>query len=343
MAVPYAKVCIWLPNGFSHFMGIGHASLKVMTPDGEKLYITWLLSGSGCSGASGSGGQSKSQGTEAAKCLGFTRIRNRHTGAIVNNPDSLGAPTVFSYRDDRFANANRMGLNDPNAAASANYKISLPVQKIPCLAPDDNLYGVNVSNMARWWRELLDLPPGHPRRRYAALSTDQNCCGVVVRALQVGGLGMYADPPCNVLYQGAKTLLNWARAGANKIIEMNIQARQVAIQLQGLPPLTPEQRGMPTLEVWKRISYVGPFARRKEQIAAIDRLIPKYHAAQQQNDIESKFRVLVEMHCQIFSHLTQKPTSDRRPAVLFLARVVTNLIQQDAGVYVPLAQMIAAT
>ena len=183
MAIPHVKVRIWLPGGFAYALGNGHAGLNVMTPEGEKHYVTWLMSGSGCSGSTSSGGQSTSQRMEANRCLGFAKIRNRHTGVIEDNPDRLGSGNEFGYYNDKFANAGRFGLNGENDRVSANYKVPIPVMKIPCVAPDDNLFGVNVHAIAKWWKNLLALPPGHPQRRYAALSTDRNCCGVVVRGL----------------------------------------------------------------------------------------------------------------------------------------------------------------
>ena len=335
MAIPDVKVCIWLPNGFSHRAGIGHAALKVMTPEGDKYYVTWLSSGSGCSRSGGSGGMSKSQGMEASKMLGFAQLRNRHTGQLEDNPNALDTHMVFDYTADRYANAGRMGVTGWGAQASANYKISIPVMTMPCVAPDDNLHGVNIYRIVTWWKGLLALPPGHPRRRYAALSTDQNCCGVVVRALLYGGLGRYEEPPCNLLYQGARTLLNWARTAAEKATAKNAAAAQMARHIQAQGPLTPEQRAIPSLDVWKRISYVGPFARRKDQVAVIDELIPKYHAADLRHDEGQKFTFLCRMHDAILSHLVEKPKSDRRPAVLFLGRIVRELIAENAAGFVP--------
>jgi hypothetical protein len=151
---------------------------------------------------------------------------------------------------------------------------------------------------------------------------------------------MYASPPSNFLYQGARSLRNWVESAAAKIQDMNAQARKVAQQLLTEEPLELDEVKMPTLEAWKKLSYVGPFARRKEQVAVLDGLIPKYHEAKRKDDTLGELRILAEMHCQIFSHLTQKPKSDRRAAVLHLAMVVTGLLQEDADLFGPVAEVL---
>lgn len=336
MAVPYAKVCIWLPGGMAYFMGAGHAALKIMRASGEKYYITWLASRSGCSASTGSGGMFTSQSAEAPKCLGFTTIRNRHTGAVEPNPDALGSGNEFTYYADKRANAPRFGLNGPYDSISATYKFEVPVMKVVAVTPTDNVFGINVDTIARWWKHLLSLPPGHPRRRYGMFSTEQNCCGVVVQALLKGGLGAYVDPPENFIYQGARTLLSWVRRAVDEINKMNQESQKVAIMIQGMPPLLPQEVRMPTLDEWKSMSSLKKwyqFGRRIEQVARIDTLIPKYHQAVAQNDSKEMLRNLVEIHAQVFSHLVLKPDSNRREGVMKLGQIVRALLQKNQAQY----------
>jgi hypothetical protein len=65
-------------------------------------------------------------------------------------------------------------------------------------------------------------------------------------------------------------------------------------------------------------------ASRKEQIAALDKLIQDYPNA---NLNEIKFVMLFAMQGEIYSHLTNKPNSDRRAAVEQLGASVTAVMK----------------
>lgn len=74
------------------------------------------------------------------------------------------------------------------------------------------------------------------------------------------------------------------------------------------------------VDVWRRESYVGKLARRKQQVQQIDRLLPQYHALRWDNhdDAVQKSRILLEIIRQIQDHIINKPRSDRRDAILTL-------------------------
>ena len=66
----------------------------------------------------------------------------------------------------------------------------------------DNLFGIDVEAIWTWWFEILNLDPEDPRRMYRKCATMRagptNCCGMVGRALQMGGLDVYASSPTNL-------------------------------------------------------------------------------------------------------------------------------------------------
>jgi hypothetical protein len=84
-----------------------------------------------------------------------------------------------------------------------------------------------------------------------------------------------------------------------------------------------------TVDVWRRESYVGKLARRKEQVKQIDRLLPQYHALRwdiHDNAIQ-KSRILLEIIKQIQDHIINKPRSDRRDAILTLGAQCLNVLR----------------
>ena len=83
------------------------------------------------------------------------------------------------------------------------------------------------------------------------------------------------------------------------------------------------------VDVWRRESYVGKFARRKQQVQQIDRLLPQYHALNwaDQNQAIEKSRILLEIIKQIQDHIINKPRSDRRDAILTLGAQCLNVLR----------------
>lgn len=322
----HAKVFVWLPTDFvTHGLGAGHGAVQIQTPEGHKYYITWLNGQTGGSGISGVQGGLTSQGTQASKKVGFLTIQNKK-GKEVMNPDALGSPTTVSYQRDRQVNAFRFPEQN-KTAVDPNYTIEVPVAVAPALKPGDPLFGVSVHRMERFWKRLMMLPPNNPARRYAAVSTHQNCNGVVVDALRAGGLGMFATPPNNHVYQDARTLVQWARKATDRINEMNQQHEEIMRLVGGSQRLV--DRTIPTPEQWVKDSDMGIafYARRKEQVAQLDMYIRLYHRALREKKRRMQAEFLFLMQIEIYSHLTRKPKSDRRQAVLNLAARVHAVMQ----------------
>src|SRR5262245_28709187 len=183
----HAKVYVWMPrSGLKHKIGWGHAAVKIKTLSGAQYYITWL--------PRGASGWLPSPNQEAGMRLGFAKIRDPKSGDVVDNPANIYG-TALDYQAD----CKLMKM-------PANFTYDVPVIDFP-----GRRFGVSVHLMERFWKRLLALPPGHPRRRYARLSIHSNCAAVVVDALRAGGLDLFAKPPKNLIYQGTHTLVEWVQ------------------------------------------------------------------------------------------------------------------------------------
>jgi hypothetical protein len=315
-----ATVCIWLPGGYHHVLGAGHGGLEVEDNRGETFYVTWLPANSG-----GSIAQKRMvtlQGMDAHKRVGFATIRDRTSGKIVPNDQARGTGKEVSLLSDRQAHAfmnekaHAMGI-----VATPHYMIDLPAAQLPP-GEGENLFGVSIRGIKRYWQKLLALSPDHPERVYGMLSTTRNCNAVVAEALMAGGLWMYATPPDNTLFQDARTLLRWAEKARDRIEAMNNEYHTILPQLQRSgKSLNTQNPTIPTLQEWQTASDKGItfWSRRIEQVATLDILIRLYHEALARDDDMAQCRLLMAMQVQIYSHLTRKPKSDRRQAVLDLA------------------------
>lgn len=236
---------------------------------------------------------------------------------------------------------------------------TIPVRAAGGISLDrhEDLFGLDIDAIWSWWFQIMILDPADPRRSYCKVATmrsdSTNCCGMVGRALQQGGLGAYASVPTNIFYQGSASLLRWVDQASRRIAELNehrrsiIASREYAdVQSFNEGAQAADFHGycdLPRLEDWKRASAVQEgfrtgFARRKEQIAEIDRLLPIYHSARAaahgmasgslilQDDQPPPdtdwMSLLTRIHDQCFRHLVDKPNSDRRRAVLRLAKTI---------------------
>src|SRR5262249_34730966 len=127
-------------------------------------------------------------------------------------------------------------------------------------------------------------------------------------------------PPSNFIYSDPRTLIKWVEKGVARINELNQQHARI-IQLILDDRISTADRKVPTYKEWKKASNIGIFflAGRNEQIDQVDMAIKAYHRAVREQDKVKQLAFLFMMQHGIYSHLTQKPNSDRRRAVLNLA------------------------
>lgn len=301
-----ARVNVWVPSGLKTIMGVGHGSLELETRR-STYYITRL-------------GDNFSTAAEGKRATGFTHIQNRRTGKLQQNPLAYNQERAFDYGSDCAANQDRMGTTFP---VGANYRIEIPCKSPTSHLDGKNMWGLNTTAIESWWIDLMNLPVGHPRRNYRAVSKSKNCNAAVVEALRVGGLSVYAKPPKNFVFQGTATLVRWVNAAVQKIELLNGQA-ELLYNHVGLVQVGLNEMTIPTLAKWKSDSRVSArktlsFARRKEQVAEIDRLLPIYHRQKANNELNAALETLILIQEQVYSHLITKPNSQRRQPMVNLA------------------------
>jgi len=187
-----------------------------------------------------------------------------------------------------------------------------------------NRCGIDVTAITNWWN---GLPPvrGGPQRRYQMISTEHNCCAYVVRALKAGHAERYVKAPTNLVFQGARTLLTWANELSIRInlVNAGLGMREPTLRnaVPALPAWAPPAAGAVATPVWTAATWRAQSAvtlgRRREQVAAIDDLLPKYHGSM---DADEQLRLLCDILMLALDHLRKKANSDRRSAVCQLAR-----------------------
>ena len=339
-----ATLYLWHTSFFTKMIGGGHAGLDIVN-GGSTRYVTWLPSLASGSGPCRGGG-------EANQRLGFEFVRNRHSGQVERNQQH-----AFNARaTNPYAQGPHTLADETDIFHAHDFEADIPAHDTVGGA----VWGLNVDAIERWWLEILRLPPGHPRREFVTLSFAQdteassgrNCCSTVTEALLVGGLERFHSAPSNVLYQGSSSLKRWVEKAVARIATLNQQRAaliasaeyQHAQAFPGAPQADLDGvDDLPELGAWKNASRVESglrtgIARRKEQVAEIDRLLPLYHASRgrvnqrdilphQPGDPQERWLVLLgDIQTQCYDHLVQKRGSDRRAAMVSLARSVMNVL-----------------
>ncbi len=161
---------------------------------------------------------------------------------------------------------------------------------------------------------------------YAFFSARYNCTGCVWEALKAGGLGYYHGISDSTFIQGAAGLLEAVNKAKADLDQLNNLQHSIAVKMAELESKYPDApQNIPSLAQWKKASDQNvsfrAIASRKEQVAALDKLIDDYPNARK--DVV-KFLMLLRMQGEIYSHVTTKPNSDRKVAVQRLGATVTN-------------------
>jgi hypothetical protein len=340
MAAPYAIVNIWMKGRLNHFLGAGHGSLKIMTPEGRKYYITWVGEASGFK--QGFAATFGSIGCKVPDEMGFEKVNIPGYGPAISPWSVEHYPQrrrAVTYKSDKMAYRNAFGHTakvDPESGdqlpESSDYKLRIPVKHPLPINADENFFGIDVYAVEHWWLQWLRMAPNSRQRYYAMLSKTNNCDGVTYQALQAGGLDLFAKMGTNFIYQGARYLRNYVQAAIERIDKLNAMRAELIGQLRtatATGALFREDAKIPELDAWKQLSYVGVFARRKEQVAAIDRLLPLYHRHKNANEEAEAFKVLLRIFENVCDHLVKKPKSDRRRAVMILGVHVLGVLERD--------------
>jgi hypothetical protein len=345
------KATLWVQNMglMTRMIGANHAGLE-LREDNIETYITW-----------DGGGANQSRSGCGPSYRGHAHWRLGHQqkfskeGEIVNNVDHQGRQrTEETRRGDGFRRhkvTDEPLWKDEYKNTYNAYACEIPVRDESArnFANTDVLWGLSIRPIKRWWYGLLALPPSHPKRIYSKLGTMEdfdkgkgtNCCGMVALALGVGRLDVFATPPSNTVYQGSRTLIEWVEKAVKKINTLNSQRNLI----RSTPEYTTTTAWdtLPTFKVWEAASKVM-IGWRKDQIAKIDTIlkagvppVPQRRSSFRsvldgaQNPVLEKY---AELYGHCFEHLAMKPTSDRRKAVLKLAKTLemlsTAMIDNDS-------------
>ena len=222
-------------------------------------------------------------------------------------------------------------------AAGQIYVPPTEIFELPGLEPDK--LGIDTEKIFYWWKSYAGRAYKQERtgeyetapiqNRYKALSTHLNCAGTVYLALRVGGATFFKGRAFTRFYSTPDGVMKWAREVGAAIRDVNqaaatTSARSAAKRAEFERKIGRNQQRdpdeLPTLEEWKRISHVGVFARRMEQIADMDREIARYHSLNwdDYNETREKARCLSQIMRAAEEHARLKPKSDRSHAVSYL-------------------------
>lgn len=313
---------LWITNNgrMAHMIGANHAGLALYHEGYGPTYITW----------DGGGRNQRSVGC-GVNFKGQVDWRLGHRRA-----DGSAAPAITAARDG-FSG----GLQNPRYHNFPAYACDIPVSDLAARDFDFNssqrLWGLSIDPIVEWWGNIMAMPPDDPKRIYSKLGTWEdfdrgkgtNCCGMVALALGIGGLSGFAPPPDNMIYQDSRTLIDWVGKAVKKINTLN-RERNVILSQPGYTQAEPWDT-LPSLEVWKAESKVT-FGARKDQIAEIDAILAggtrpsnapySTLVSVLSSEVSPELKKCADLYQLCFNHLVSKPTSDRRRAVLRLAKTV---------------------
>jgi hypothetical protein len=296
----------WLDSTIGHILGAAHAGMEVETQLFGKQYVTWDSVG----------------GDVAMPQLGFEKISylgvdyTRNAKKIYIDTRGKGLPQHHEF--------NRI-VTPGKETNSYGVEPSTTIIKEIILDHSGFEYGVDAEMIARWWNTKLKMEPGDLNRRFIGISTELNCVSIVMEGLLFGGLGCYAPIPKNWMYNTANDLNRWVLAATSEITRLNHQKHDPLIfqnifRKAILVALGTED--LSKFEEWKSDSnkkIYNPLARRLQQVANIDQLIKEYHAIAPNTHEMNRESILLRIYNNAITHLTLKPNSDRRDAVLDIA------------------------
>ena len=338
------RATLWITNNgrAAHVIGANHAGLELDTDDEGSTYVTW--DGAGRNQRSvGCGPSFKGQ---VAWRLGHQQRKGRD-GNIENNEYAR----MTTAADEGFTKEG--AFQNPKFHGFPAYSCDIPVSDLAEQGFDNftganNLWGLSIEPIRDWWETIMAMSPDDPKRIYSKLGTWEdfdkgkgtNCCGMVALALGIGGLSGFAEPPSNIIYQGSRTLITWVEKAVKQINKLNTE-RNLILSQPGYRDAN-AWNTLPSLEAWKAESKVT-FGGRKDQIAEIDKILGGGTRPQKASystlvsvlsaAASADLKKYVDLYELCFNHLVSKPTSDRRRAVLKLAKTVEKVSNEilDGG------------
>ena len=341
------KATLWVDNNglMSRMIGMNHAGLELINGS-SYTYVTW--DGGGANLRSGGAGPfGIGYKAQVDWRIGHPLINQR--GVLTENREDYTGPNLNTAENEGFHYLEN-NPSDPFCGYTRCYAREIPVrdESAADFTKTDILWGLSIRPIEDWWHHLMSLPPSDPKRIYSKLGTMEdfdkgkgtNCCGMTALALGIGGLSAFATPPSNIIYQGSRTLIEWVEKAVKKIDTLNEQRKLIRSSAEYTNPNLKAWSRVPDLETWKKASWVM-VGSRKDQIAKIDTIlkagvppVPQRRDSlasvlgSEQNPVLETYARLYEL---CFNHLASKPKSDRREAVLKLAKTVEMLSSAMIG------------
>lgn len=336
--------------------GYGHLGMVVQTPSGNKTYIT-MLNQDGDSlfrenvgvapslpvelrNMTGIRGASNANGMDIHKRLRQDpQFKPRHGQEVLGRDGNFRASVApvarrVSIRQAGPANGPQTSLL---LAGGQIYRPPTEIFELPALTSDQ--LGIDTDKIFHWWKSYAGRAAEQRRKgtyetalienRYKAFSTHLNCAGTVYLALRVGGATFFKGRAFTRFYSTPEGVMKWAREVGAAVQDVNraamtTSAKSAAKRAEFERKIGRNQQrnpnDLPTLEEWKRISHVGVFARRIDQIADMDRELARYHSFDWDNVHQTgeKARCLSQIMRSAEEHARLKPKSDRSHAVSYL-------------------------
>lgn len=205
--------------------------------------------------------------------------------------------------------------------------------------------GLRESNMKDWWDLYKMRLTEDMYHKYGFVSKRFNCASIAMAALRAGGSPLFDQDfqgkrKDSWLYYTPLDVKEYAIKVKNRISQLNAQMNSVLRMMLGdhrqfIPEIRQTLAEHPlnllagdqgnngdlwTCEQWTKESSVK-FGRRKDQILAIDVFLQQYWArgvVWDENNSDQKANDIYNILYQVQNHIINKPTSDRREAVLKL-------------------------
>lgn len=337
----YAQKNTLITSGLFHLGSTGHVAMEVSGPGINTFYISWYPNNAVI--------------TQYQLWIRKGRVSAARTMASrgVNRVEP-----VPSFLDEHYAFRN----------AFSQGPIEIPVMG-EC--PDCPGVGLNAQRIKQWW----EMARKNITAYFSLISKSKNCAGTVMSALWAGGADTYAsytritwvtprdvygyanDLKQNIenaatLCRRAQDLINSGKSrneltrSQRKIVDRADTKENNKEEIYdldfGRTTNTLGQYDLMLYADWVTLSFVKMSwstgkAARKEQVAAIDKKLRRYHGLDWVADYGKKSRLIVEMLREVRDHLTHKADSRRGNAVLILGHQLMRVFE-NLGFYEDLNQ-----
>lgn len=188
-------------------------------------------------------------------------------------------------------------------------------------------FGMGTTQIKKWWIEWQASGGADGSAPlYCMASKCNNCSGVILTGLLVGGAAAYTKPPTVSIATEPNQVAAYATELETAIRETNRQLgvllhmpRPRNVRMGGLMP----GMGMWKVRDWKKASSV-PLEMRGRTVRAIDSAVAAFHGCSWQSDFGKRLKALVTIVRNAETFVRKYPQHGRTPAMLMLASQVND-------------------